>query len=154
MYFAICLKIFFALRNMTTPTYNKTNFIQAQYLNVQICIHSTMRYSRFHARLMMSQNAFIPHPLYYWWILFSFNDFLINWHNNDNIIISSSSTALNLTRKRFYMVTMLCRYGVMWSNVTGKSYICSMSVVAISIDDMNRLWTLCISIPWWKEDTF
>lgn len=127
MYFAICLKNF-AIQIWQPQLTTRFNFIQAQYLSVQICIHSTLRYSRFHARLMMSQNAFIPHPLYYWWILFSFNDFLINWHNNDNIIISSSSTALYLTRKRFYMVTMLCRYGVMWSNVTGKSYICSIIV--------------------------
>ena len=127
MYFAICLKNF-AIQIWQPQLTTRFNFIQAQYLSVQICIHSTLRYSRSHARLMMSQNAFIPHPLYYWWILFSFNDFLINWHNNDNIIISSSSTALNLTRKRFYMVTMLCRYGVMWSNVTGKSYICSIIV--------------------------
>ena len=61
MYFAICLKMSFELRK----TYNKDNFFKAQYLNVQIYIHSTLRYSRFHARLMMSQNAFIPHPLYY-----------------------------------------------------------------------------------------
>ena len=97
MYFAICLKNF-AIQIWQPQLTTRFNFIQAQYLNVQICIHSTLRYSRFHARLMMSQNAFIPHPLYYWWILFSFNDFLINWHNNDSIIITSSNTAFYPTR--------------------------------------------------------